>query len=157
MIAQFPITVLYTQVVVHLADVSRPGLLWDDDHVAQGFAWSDGIVSFGVPDHDGQCVIEVDVADNAQVGADCLWAVQVPFDVGTTPLKVGTIGILHDVEVPEGRYNLNFAAYPAQESDNQAFRLKLIFVPAAVPDFTILKQGDELTTSTVLKRTARHG
>ena len=70
MIAEFPITVLYTQVVVHLADLPRPGLLWDDDHVAQGFAWSEGIASFGVPDHDGECLLSVDVAEAVNIGED---------------------------------------------------------------------------------------
>lgn len=35
------------------------GLIWSDEHVAQGFAWNDNVVSFGIPDHDGGCLVEL--------------------------------------------------------------------------------------------------
>ncbi|MDQ0458478.1 competence protein ComJ [Rhizobium paknamense] len=157
MIAEFPITVLYTQVVVHLPGLPRPGLLWDDEHVAQGFAWSEGIVSFGVPDHDGECLIRVDIADAINVSDAAEWAVQTPFDVTATPVKIGTIGNLKDVNVPPGKFNLMFEALPGQPVGDYAFVLNLIFVRTEEPEFKILKAGDELTTDKVLRRDAQHG
>jgi hypothetical protein len=61
MLADFPVTIDYTQVLVQAEDRAAHGLLWTDDHVVQGFAWSQGHVSFDVPDHDGECRIEVDL------------------------------------------------------------------------------------------------
>ncbi|WFR97614.1 competence protein ComJ [Rhizobium tumorigenes] len=155
MIAEFPITVLHTQVVVHLPGLPRPGLLWNDDHVAQGFAWSQGIVSFGVPDHDGQCLIRVDTAVSIQVDSSAAWAVQTPFELSATPLKIGTIGTMKDVRIPLGKYNLVFEALLGASAGDYAFVLKLIFVPSEEPEFKILKQGAELTTDKVLSRDAQ--
>ncbi|SCX19021.1 MULTISPECIES: competence protein ComJ [Agrobacterium] len=156
MIEEFPLTVLYTQVVVHLPNLPRPGLLWDDAHVDQGFAWSEGIVSFGVPDHDGECLIRIDVADAVKVEADAEWAVQTPFDASVSPLKIGTIANMRDVAVPNGLYNLVFQALPGSVIPEAefAFLLLLTFVPATSPSFEILKQGEELATDTVLRRDA---
>ncbi|MBP1853432.1 competence protein ComJ [Rhizobium halophytocola] len=156
MIAEFPLTVLYTQVVVHLADLPRPGLLWDDEHVAQGFAWSEGIVSFGVPDHDGECLVMVDSAQAVEVASSAYWAIQVPFVVDAKPLKVGTIGAMRDIRVPTGQYNLVFQALPGDAAKDQAFTLALTFVESDAPDFAILRQGDELETDQVLRRDAEH-
>lgn len=155
MITEFPTIVLYTQVVVHLPGLPRSGLLWNDDHVGQGFAWSEGIVSFGVPDHDGQCLIRVDNADSIEVNDSAEWAVQTPFDVSGTPLKIGSIGNMKDVKVPLGKYNLMFEAFPGASAGDYAFMLNLIFVPAEAPEFKILKQGVELTTDKVLRRDAQ--
>jgi hypothetical protein len=63
------ITVQWGQVVVHDADHSAPGLLWTDDDVAQGFARSEGIVAFGLPDHDGEVRLRVSCGGDAWVGA----------------------------------------------------------------------------------------
>lgn len=152
MITEFPLTVLYTQVVVHRADLPRPGLLWDEDHVDQGFAWSEGIVSFGVPDHDGQCFLQIDVADEVKLEANAEWAVQTPFEVDA-PLKIGTIADMRDVLVPSGLYNLVFQALPgsAAPEDGYAYVLSLTFVKSVEPSFEILKQGEELATDKVLR------
>ncbi len=156
MIAEFPLTALYKQVVVHRADLPRPGLLWDDDHVDQGFAWSEGIVSFGVPDHDGQCFLQIDVAEELELEANAEWAVQTPFEVDA-PLKIGTITNMRDVLVPNGGYNLVFQALPgsAAPEDGYVYVLSLTFVKSVEPSFEILKQGEELATDKVLRRDAQ--
>ncbi|MDQ1194423.1 competence protein ComJ [Agrobacterium sp. SORGH_AS 787] len=156
MIAEFPLTVLYTQVVVHLADLPRPGLLWDDEHVNQGFAWAEGIVSFGVPDHDGQCFLRIDLTETFELDPEAEWAVQTPFEV-TRPLKVGTIANMHDVVVPNGLYNVVFQALPGSQAplEGMAYLLSITFVPTSNPSFEILKQGLELATDKVLRRDAR--
>lgn len=157
MLAKFPITILYTQIVVHLADTPRPGLLWDEDHVAQGFAWSEGIVSFGIPDHDGQCLVTVAISEDTQLSTSSLWAVQTPFDVVSSPIKIGTIGNMKNVNVPVDRYNLMFEACSGQSESDYAFTLNLRFIRAYTPEFRILKAGDELTTDKVLRRDAERG
>lgn len=161
MIAEFDILVDYSQILVHLSTVARPGLLWDDDHVTQGFAYLPGIVSFGMPDHDGVCLVQVDTKAEIAVAPAAIWALSVPFDVSVSPVKIGTIFTKHDVAVPLGNYNLVFAvaqgkgvSRPSSEED-YAYVVRIDFCPSENPDFRILKKGGEVTTDTVLRRDAR--
>lgn len=157
MITEFALTLPYTQVVVHLPELDRPGVLWTGEHVDQGFAWSDGIVAFGVPDHDGACLIRVDASDDVGPSPDALWAVQTPFTVADGPLKVGTIANMRDVSVPAGQYDLVFEARPGTAAAHDgpfAFVLTLNFNRSEAPDFAILKQGEELASETVLRQDA---
>lgn len=156
MIAEFLLTILYGQVNVSRPEAPAQGLLWTDAHVAQGFAWSPGFVSFGVPDHDGDVRVEVLLAESFVPEATTLWAVQTPFAVGLSPLSVGTVGAEHPVALPAGNYNLVFEARSpaATESADLAYVLRFYFLPAAEPGFAIRVQGGELTTASVLERTA---
>ena len=151
MLADFPVTIEYAQVLVYTESHAAPGLLWTDDHVAQGFAWSGGIVAFGVPDHDGESRIEVDLAEDDVLDSRALWAVQTPFVV-TEPVQVGTVFDMHIVEVPIGRYNLTYQALPGAGAC--AYVLRLTFSPSETPDFRILKKGGDIVTDTVLRRDA---
>ena len=149
MLASFALTIMYTQVTVATPG-AETALDWTDDHVAQGFSWTPGYVSFGVPDHDGTCVIEVEDARRANVSPDALWAVRVPFAVGVEPLAIGTLFDERPVAVPSGRHGLVFQAFPGTEPD-VAFVLRLTFGPAGRPAFAVLKTGDVLTTTAVLR------
>ncbi|MBB3951880.1 competence protein ComJ [Aureimonas jatrophae] len=156
MLAQFLLTVLYTQITVAVPETPAGGLLWTDDHVAQGFAWSPGIASFGVPDHDGQVRITVERSESFRLDAGTLWAVQTPFDVGAAPVGIGTVGDERAVAVPAGRYNLVFEARtPRSASDTDiAYDLHLHFLETPTPSFAILKQGDQIETDHVLSTLA---
>lgn len=163
MIAEFDIVVDYSQILVYLSTVARPGLIWDDEHVAQGFAYRPGIVGFGLPDHDGACRVQVDTAAEVAVAPAAIWALSVPFDVSVGPVKIGTIFDSFDVAIPVGNYNLVFAVFEGslvkRESggDGYAYVIRLQFCPSKNPDFRILKKGGELTTDTVLRRDASQG
>jgi hypothetical protein len=148
---RFSILVAYTQILVHLASHPKPGLLWTDQHVAQGFAWAEGVVSFGVPDHDGPCLIEVRSCDTGTLEAGALWAVQVPFKV-TETLMIGSLFDMRPVNMPVGQYNLIFEALAGR--DDAAFVFILKFAETDRPDFAILKQGDALTSDVVLRELA---
>lgn len=156
MLAQFFLTVLYTQITVAVPGTPVGGLLWTDDHVAQGFAWSQGFVSFGVPDHDGQVRIIVERSERFHPDAGTLWAVQTPLDVGFAPVRIGTIGEDHPVAVPAGRYNHVFEARTPTSTSNGdiAYDLHLHFLETATPGFAILKQGEEIETDHVLSTVA---
>ncbi len=151
MLADFPVTVDSTQILVYTESRAAPGLLWTDDHVAQGFAWSDGIVSFGVPDHDGASRLEVDLARSGALDPQALWAVQVPFHV-TEPLRIGTAFETHRVALPIGRYNLTYQAFPG--TDDVAYVLRLSFSHSDSPEFRIVKRGGDIVTDSVLRRDA---
>lgn len=150
-VAEFSLVVLYGQIFVHGPELLRPGLLWTDAHVAQGFAWAPGVVAFGVPDHDGHSIVRVLLSAAYAPEEATLWAVKTPFEVGVAPLSIGSLAQTQAVALPPGRYDLVFEARAAADA---AFALDLHFVPSETPDFAILKQGTELTDDRVLTREA---
>ncbi len=139
--ALFASVILYGQVAVMTPAAQHPVLLWGDDEVAQGFTWAEGAVSFGVPDHDGDCLIEVDTARHAPftVAGDALWAVAVPFTATSATVDVGTVLGERPVPIAPGAYQLVFQARPG--APDHAFRLDILFVRGGPPDFAILRQG----------------
>ena len=120
------------------------GLLWDDDHVAQGFAWDEEFVAFGIPDHNGQCLLEVDPLDHPEKVEDAaLWAIEVPFATDTGELEVGTILITRPIKIPKGKYALTFSVYPGFVLDGEpyAYKIRLAFSRSNHPEFAIRKKG----------------
>lgn len=142
----------YTQVLVYNKNHPSPGLIWTNEHVQQGFAWSEGLVSFGVPDHDDECRLQVILSDDTELShVDVIWAVQVPYVV-TEPLQIGTVFDTQEVNIPAGNYNLIFEALKADEEYSYILRLR--FVKTKDTAFVILKQGGDITTPHVLKQNA---
>ena len=150
MIIEFALPIFYTQVLLHDATHPSPGLNWDDTHVAQGFAWSPGLVSFGVPDHDGECLIRVFVEPDKSVDEAAIWAIRVPYTV-TGPLELGTVGLLQPIAISDGTYDVVFEALPGDADRDIAYVLSVTFVPTTEPEFAILRQGGEITTADVLR------
>ncbi len=158
MLAEFAVTVNYAQIIVYRRGLARPGLLWDDDHVAQGFAWDHEIVAFGVPDHDGECLVQVDLTTMPDaVSVQSLWMIETPFEVTTGQVEIGTILDTKLVTMPIGNYSLYFKAFPGAKIDGSQdypYRVRLAFCPNSSPAFGILKSG-ELGAQRVLRRDAR--
>ena len=157
MIKSFPILVDYTQVVAFCRSLEHPGLLWTDDHVAQGFACNDRIACFGVPDHDGECLLEVDLeATQASLTVDAsLWVIAVPFHADGSQLRIGTILDDKPFTLAAGLYRLVFEAHPARSENGTEYTYVLIFrfIPAEHAEFEILRQGS-LGSGKVLRTTA---
>lgn len=156
MISEFKATIPYAQV-----NIFRPeeldANLWNDDHVAQGFAWREGSVSFGVPDHDGPVRIEVDVIDAApRLEKTSLRAVEVPFEVFGDGVLAASL--IDDVEipVPAGLYRLRFELRPGFERDGEtyAYLAVISFIRDDAPGFAILRGDAEITAASVLTTTA---
>jgi hypothetical protein len=155
---RFALEVLYTQITVSRHGLPRPGLLWDDDHVAQGFAWGEETVAFGVPDHDGVCLLDVDTADASyRISPNAIWAVSVPFFAKSSRVDVGTVGEEKVFELTPGSYTLTFEALPGTHIDKEdyAFIIRIRFIPDKEPAFRILKTGMEVRTDHVLRTDAR--
>lgn len=150
MLADFPLIIDHAQLVVQAGDHPAPGLLWTRDHVAQGFAWSERLVSFGVPDHDGEARIQVELSATATLDPQALWAVQVPFRV-TGPLQIGTVLDTRRVAVPAGDYFVTCQGLPGQAG---GYVLRLTFSSEDTPGFRILRKGGDITADRVLRRDA---
>lgn len=147
--ADFVTGIDYGQLVVHARRRAGAGLLWADEDVAQGFVWSEGYVAFGVPDHDGECRVTVEVAGGVVLDPRALWAVQVPFVVDES-VCVGTLFAVRDVAVPKGRYGLLFQALPGD--GGCAYALRLSFSPDDAAQFRIVKKGGDVTADVVVSR-----
>lgn len=143
----FDLAVLYAQVFV-----SRPGQggypLWTDAHVAQGFAWREPCVAFGIPDHDGECRIEVALGAPPPLAGDCLRAIEVPFLVPPAGVEVGGLAGWRVVPVPAGPHQLRFDLRPG--GAGRAYRVGLVLTPAAPRRFAILRRDGEMTAGEVL-------
>jgi hypothetical protein len=156
MLTVFASMILHTQLLVATPGRRDASLLWNDAEVSQGFAWNPEIVGFGVPDHDGTCLIGVETEREAPfaVAEDALWAVSVPFTAREPVVEVGTVLVELSFPIRPGRYQLVFQARPG--SAEHAYRLDVIFVHGGAEGFAILRQG-ELESGEVLSRRARRG
>ena len=154
MLQLFAATILYGQILVGPPSARHVGLLWGEAEVAQGFAWDPEVVAFGVPDHDGPCLIAVETEREAPFSpdADALWAVAVPFTATEPFVAVGTVLEPQQVPIRPGPYQLVFQARPGGQG--HAYRLEVIFVRGGSSGFSVLKQG-ELESATVLSPRAR--
>ena len=135
---------------------SWPGSLVDA-HVAQGFAWNEETVAFGVSDTDENCLVDVDVADHIELSHTAISALAVPFTAKSTKVDIGSVGYANTFTLPVGTYTLVCETLPAAvvDHENYDFLFRIRFVPNPHPEFKILKQGGEVHSHEVLSRTAK--
>jgi hypothetical protein len=154
---RFPIPVSYNQVTIFRDGLSRPGLLWDDDHVAQGFAWNEETVAFGVSDTDEACLVDVDIAERMEVSPTAISALAVPFLAKSSRIIVGSVGYGQTFPLVPGSYTLTFETLPPVVVDSEPydFEFKIRFISNPQPEFAILKQGGEVRSDRILRRDAR--
>ncbi len=153
---QFLVTITHSQISIF--DNAEPDFnLWSDDHVAQGFSWRLGHVSFGVPDHDGQCVVEVKKSEQLpELSDDVLRAIRVPFSAMSEAF-VATIIDESKLDIPVGDYALEYQLRPGQPDHDQyphTFLISFFFVPGFSEDFKILRRHEEMTATEVITMSA---
>jgi hypothetical protein len=156
MATEFSLQILYGQLAVYRPD--KPQLnLWNDSHVAQGFAWREGNVSFGIPDHDGPSLVEIDFSGERRKAApECLRAVAVPLRVAAHGAVLATVMDEYQLAMKPGSYRVLFELLPGITRDeiDYAFRVRLTFTPDDAASFEILKGDHELTAKEVLTKEA---
>ena len=127
---------------------------WTDEHVAQGFAYRKGHVSFGVPDHDGQVKIEFRIEPSYELKPQVLRAIQVPFSVDANHVVIATIFQEWKLNIEDNAiYSLYFEILEEDQEDF-AYTLKFTLVPDDEPDFRVLRKSDEMTSDVVITTTA---
>ena len=146
----------YTQVVAFCPNLAQAGLLWTDDHVAQGFACSHGVACFGVPDHDDQCLIEVETEADVLAVDTSLWVIAVPFETDGSEIRIGTLFDDKPFTLSSGLYRLVFQAFPGrfENGETYSYILRFNFISSDHVEFEILKQGS-LESDKVLLKTAK--
>jgi hypothetical protein len=150
------VTITHSQISIFDAD--KPDFnLWNDDHVAQGFSWREGHVSFGVPDHDGQCLVETLLVDSFPTLDDSvLRAIRVPLSA-SAGLFVATTVDEYETDIPEGDYVVEFrlrSGNPNHERHPHTFRIDFMFKRNAEREFSIIRRSGEMTSDKVLTTTA---
>lgn len=106
----FSLEVSYAQLAVFASDLANPFNDWTDDHVAQGFSWRPGSVSFATLDPAGKIAVRVTRTSTVDLGAArAERVIAVPFTVRQGALEIATITGALPARLPPGEYELTFA------------------------------------------------
>ena len=155
MVKTIKFEVSYSQLAVFASNLSQPFNDWTDQHVAQGFAWRPGSVSFRTLSASGQHIAVVDVVDRlGPVHPDAVRAVEVPFDVPVGgEIEIGSISETRRLELPAGAFLLRceFLASTVEEVE----RVQLTFAKQDVRHFSIVRADRDVTVCGELLTTAR--
>lgn len=108
--ADIRIQVAYTQLAVFDAQLASPFNDWTDAHVAQGFSWRPGSVSFATLDGSGPLKLRVIAStlfdEQSSLGER---VIRVPFRVPEHgEIEVGSVGDSAQVALKPGEYDLVF-------------------------------------------------
>lgn len=156
----FPIGIFYSQMNICDSESSIFSL-WSKEHVAQGFAWRDGTVSFGIPDHDGMCFVETKLVKELKpLNENVIRAIRVPLTIKHRTF-VATVIDRKDIDIPAEEYSLEFrllsgslVAEKDEFGDPYAYLIQFFFLPGKSDVFEILRASDEMSTDKVLTKTA---
>lgn len=131
------IVISYGQLGVFDPALVGPYNDWNEEHVAQGFSWRPGSVSFATADIVTPVIVDVTRLEAPPVTDEAASAIRVPFDVSTRGLvEIGSIASSVEVSFPAGSYALYFLE-PQRGEDP----FRLIFVPMDDVDPAVLKEG----------------
>ena len=131
--------------------------LWTDEHVAQGFAWRPDCAAFGVPDHDGMCLVCIETIDEMKaVADDAIAAIRLPYEVRENKVGIGSISDEVFMSIPSGIYDINFELLPSftLNGETYGFLIKLSFCLCQREEFKIIRKGGDMTSDHVLRQDA---
>jgi Competence protein J (ComJ) len=150
----FSLDVSYSQVAVFDCSLNKPFNFWTDKHVAQGFAWRPGSVSFGTLEEAGPHSIAVLVtSERADVSPSAVRAIQVPFRVPDSAcIEVASIADSARINVPSQMYALRFEYF--NRNGNPEPHIKFVFIVTHSPKFEILRCDESLSPTGDLLLTA---
>lgn len=137
--------IFYHQLIVSDQSTAPVPNDWREQHVAQGFTWRPGTVSFATLGDLGDLRVEVRVADDLDVLPEAVRAIVVPFAV-SPPGSVGLSDTVDEVttRVPPGEYALLCEmGYLSEEEGEEAEWCRLTFAPRRDVQPEILR-ADEL-------------
>lgn len=146
--------VQYAQIAVFASSLLQPFNDWSDRHVAQGFAWRPGSVSFRSVAEEGRHSVEIEVTDDVgPVDPESLRVVDVPFDVPDDgSIEVGSVSNTVSLSLPAGAYQLRCEFMrPVGASDE---RVRLTFAKSDAAHFAVLRADADLSICAELLTTA---
>lgn len=145
MVASIAFDVTYGQLAVFASALLQPFNDWSAQHVAQGFSWRPGSVSFRTMVEAGEHLVEVDVADHAgALHPDVVRAIEVPFEVPADgAIEIGSVTETIPVFLPAGLFLLRCEFL--QPGCDFTQRVQLTFVRKDTPRFAVLRADPELS------------
>jgi hypothetical protein len=141
----YNLAIFYHQLIVFDESTAPVPNDWREQHIAQGFTWRLGTVSFATLKDFGDLRVEVQVADDLAVLAEAVRAIVVPFAV-SSPGRVGLSDTVNEVatRVPPGEYALLCEmGYLSVEEGKEGEWCRLTFVGSRDTEPEILR-ADEL-------------
>jgi hypothetical protein len=139
--------VSYSQFAVFNNGLSLPFNDWTDQHVAQGFSWRPGSVSFRTMIEAGTHFVEVNVTNQiGPIHSKALRAVEVPFEVPDNgEVEIGSIVETIPLALPMGKYLLRCEFLKNAKNDGE--QVRLTFARDDKPGFAVLVADSELSIS----------
>lgn len=138
-LAEGQVEISHGQIALFNSSVEDPFSEWSFEHIAQGFVWRHGSVSFFVPE-SGSYTVALGVKTEFQpVDEHATRAIEVPFDVAREGrIEFGGIAHQHAARVPEGHYTLRFELFLIMsEGDNQG-KIQLTLSKFGTREFSIV-------------------
>ncbi len=148
--------VSYSQVTVFDPALEEPFNDWSDRHVAQGFAWRSGSVSFGTLLESGMADVQLRFADGRATAAEISTrAIEVPFSVPESGrLEVASIASSEPVSVEPGYRSLLFETWLPPDGK---MVVRLTLAKESASDARVVKADPELAPTYPLLMEARPG
>jgi Competence protein J (ComJ) len=145
----FRVFVSYSQLSVFDPSLAKPFNNWTRVHVAQGFAWRPGSVSFKTLSESEACDVELLLGERERpIASYALRVIEVPFLVPSNGLlEVASIGDGQRLELSPGSYQLRFEALPKG-------KIRLVFTEGRESKFLIVRADADLAPPTPLLKTA---
>ncbi len=154
MATKIDLEVSYSQLAIFASSLQQPFNDWTDRHVAQGFAWRPGSVSFRSMVEAGQHSVEINVADHvSDVHLEAVRVVEVPFEVPADgEVEIGSISETVPLSLPAGWFRLRCEFLKPAGPDGE--RVRLTFARKDVPRFAVIRADSELSVEGELLTTA---
>lgn len=144
----------YEQIAIFRGDLLHPFNDWTDKHVAQGFSWRPGSVSFRTLIESGECNIEIDTVFRMSLpDVDAVRIIDVPFDVPENgEIEVASIAESVPLTLPSGSFLLRCELFAPRDSIS---RIRLIFAKNEPPKFEIVRADDGISIGADLLKNAK--
>lgn len=152
---KFDIEVSYAQLAIFASSLANPFNDWTAQHVAQGFSWRPGSVSFRSIVQTGQHSVEIDLVEKlGAVHPDAVRAMDVPFEVPADgAVEVGSIAETLPLSLPAGSFLLRCEFFKPTCTDSE--RVRLTFAKNDILRFEVVRADAELSVHGELLTTAQ--
>jgi hypothetical protein len=145
----FALDLSYSQIAVSDAVDGFSLNEWTPAHVAQGFAWRPGVVSFATLSAAGRHSVELLVGSgDVPILSSATRVIEVPFRVPESgKVAIMTVTDERQADLPRGDYGLRFEACPD-------LKIRFLFIKRENSEFRILRADRDLAPKDPLVKTA---
>ena len=142
-VAAFSVALLSPFITVFDPSLAVPFNNWTDAHVAQGFSWRPGSVSFATLDDVGPVYVEVVVAPRLELASETQRGIVVPFTVPESgEVEVSGLDRGERVLLLPGHYALLFESCLCESGQERA---RLTFVESLAVEPAVLRADEALS------------